>query len=60
MEKELSEKDKAFQKTVRDVSEYWEARAEEWAGKERELEEWIPNMEKMDVELSKCLFFQPV
>lgn len=58
LKKDLSEKEKAFQKTLQDLSQHWEARAEEWVRRGRELEEMLLNMEKIEVEeLQVCWSF---
>lgn len=59
--KDLSEKDQAILKTLQDVSEHWEARADEQAKKMRQLEEFILKRQKTEVEeLQVCFFIQPV
>ncbi|XP_029686005.1 centromere-associated protein E-like [Takifugu rubripes] len=50
LKKELCEKENVFLKTHQDLSELWEARAEEWTKRERELEEMLQKMVKQKVE----------
>lgn len=57
MKKELSEKERVFLKTLQDLSELWEARAEDWTKRDGELEEMLQKMVKQKVEELQVRWF---